>query len=241
MSKYKYSGSELEHRVVWEAAHGPIPKGYVIHHIDGNGKNNDLSNLRLMTQKEHLSMHAKARANGTDVVDRTDPDVVESINRHKRYREKYPERVREATKKYRETHREQVRETMKRWREENPEVVARHKRAHYLKHREEICAKQKKYAAEHKEEIREQRRKYDAEHREEQKVRAHAWKQKHHDQVLDAHRSYNEQHRDLIAAKAKLAGEKRKTLHYDPEAVRRAEEAVQRAYAREIELGIRKQ
>ena len=32
---------------------GPIPKGLIVHHKDGNGQNNSLSNLRLMSQREH--------------------------------------------------------------------------------------------------------------------------------------------------------------------------------------------
>lgn len=41
------------HRLVYEAFKGEIPKGYNIHHIDGNKQNNNLSNLRLLTAKEH--------------------------------------------------------------------------------------------------------------------------------------------------------------------------------------------
>ena len=34
-----------------------IPKGYVVHHIDGNRNNNNLDNLVLMTPKQHDEMH----------------------------------------------------------------------------------------------------------------------------------------------------------------------------------------
>lgn len=44
----------LVHRVVWEAFNGDIPEGYVIDHIDGNGQNNALNNLRILTQSDNL-------------------------------------------------------------------------------------------------------------------------------------------------------------------------------------------
>ena len=47
------------HRAVWEYHNGEIPKGYHIHHIDGNIDNNDISNLECIPAREHLSMHAK--------------------------------------------------------------------------------------------------------------------------------------------------------------------------------------
>jgi hypothetical protein len=36
-----------------------IPQGYVIHHIDENKLNNDISNLKLLTNAEHISIHFK--------------------------------------------------------------------------------------------------------------------------------------------------------------------------------------
>lgn len=45
------------HRYVWEYYHGKIPKGYHIHHIDGDKANNDISNLRLLTASEHEKLH----------------------------------------------------------------------------------------------------------------------------------------------------------------------------------------
>lgn len=59
----RYIGSygKLLHRDVWTHYNGEIPKGYVIHHIDGNPSNNDISNLQLMTQSEHMKLHMPMR------------------------------------------------------------------------------------------------------------------------------------------------------------------------------------
>jgi hypothetical protein len=47
------------HRLVWETQKGKIPKGYDIHHIDGNKLNNHIDNLQCLPHTEHLSMHMK--------------------------------------------------------------------------------------------------------------------------------------------------------------------------------------
>ena len=45
------------HRYVYQNEVGEIPKGYDIHHIDGNKANNDISNLKLLTKAEHKKAH----------------------------------------------------------------------------------------------------------------------------------------------------------------------------------------
>jgi hypothetical protein len=53
--------SVFAHRVVWMAAHGPIPPGLAINHRDRDGHNNALINLELVTDhgnnKHALGLH----------------------------------------------------------------------------------------------------------------------------------------------------------------------------------------
>ncbi|KAB5497799.1 HNH endonuclease [Serratia sp. RJAL6] len=42
------------HRVIYEMHHGKLPDGYVIDHIDGNGLNNQIDNLRAVPQSVNL-------------------------------------------------------------------------------------------------------------------------------------------------------------------------------------------
>lgn len=52
-----------EHRLIMSNHIGrPLRNDEVVHHIDGNGLNNDISNLQLMTKKEHDSYHAKQKS-----------------------------------------------------------------------------------------------------------------------------------------------------------------------------------
>lgn len=53
---------ERLHRFVWRHYFGDIPKGFHIHHIDGDKSNNDISNLALLSPQAHLKLHAEARS-----------------------------------------------------------------------------------------------------------------------------------------------------------------------------------
>ena len=53
---------ETNYRKIWEETYGPIPKDldgrpYEIHHIDGNHNNNEISNLKCLSIKEHYNIH----------------------------------------------------------------------------------------------------------------------------------------------------------------------------------------
>lgn len=53
----------LKHRVLWEEAHGPIPKGHNIQFKDGNKQNLAMDNLYMISQADQLkfenSIHAR--------------------------------------------------------------------------------------------------------------------------------------------------------------------------------------
>lgn len=64
---YKATGAPKDrylHRDVWEAAHGPIPAGCHVHHIDGDRGNNALGNLELLRTADHLRHHLAQRDPG---------------------------------------------------------------------------------------------------------------------------------------------------------------------------------
>ena len=44
-------------KFVWIQNNGAISKGYVIHHIDKNTLNDDISNLALVSRKAHINIH----------------------------------------------------------------------------------------------------------------------------------------------------------------------------------------
>lgn len=50
-------GLDREHRRIWEAAHGPIPSGYQIHHINHDRADNRLSNLACVDTVTHKRLH----------------------------------------------------------------------------------------------------------------------------------------------------------------------------------------
>jgi len=61
-ARIKYQGKwRPYHNYLWEQANGPIPKGSVIHHKDGDKAHNALENLECLTRGEHCKLHTKGR------------------------------------------------------------------------------------------------------------------------------------------------------------------------------------
>jgi len=58
MNSYIYTDSGVaEHRAVYEFHHGPLPKGWDVHHVDEDKANNDISNLIALPHEMHMTVH----------------------------------------------------------------------------------------------------------------------------------------------------------------------------------------
>jgi hypothetical protein len=57
-NQYKMIGNRCEHRVIAEKILGyKLSYNMVVHHIDDNPKNNDISNLMVMDRRTHIRLH----------------------------------------------------------------------------------------------------------------------------------------------------------------------------------------
>lgn len=57
----------MEHRLVWESVHGPIPAGHDVHHVDEDTFNNVVTNLECLTHSAHSTLTRHSCANDHQV------------------------------------------------------------------------------------------------------------------------------------------------------------------------------
>jgi hypothetical protein len=56
-TRQRICGERLLHRRIWAERNGPIPKGYHIHHVDHDWRNNRINNLECVDGRKHRSDH----------------------------------------------------------------------------------------------------------------------------------------------------------------------------------------
>lgn len=178
-----------EHIVVWENVHGPLPKGMVIHHINGNGRDNRIENLVAMTVSEHLAHHHALRRQGKDPVDASDPSVIHDREQQRKTHAKYRQVNSGRIKKYYQEHRE--------------EAIAR-VRAYEKANWEATLAMHKAYREAHKEEARTYQKAYRQAHLAEKKANDKAYRESHREEIAEYKRVWCKQHRSELNARSNL-------------------------------------
>ena len=232
MSRYDYEIDEKTgkrrpaHCLIWERYHKQtIPDGYDIHHIDGNGHNNNPKNLRLISHAEHIALHHALRRHSVDPVDASNEEVVTNRNYHKTYYERNKAKHKAYKKQYLEENKEKVALSRHLYYKRNYETIAEKRKIYKAKNAEKIREANKRYREAHKEERAEYNKKYDAEHAEQRSIKAHErylankekirsvhaeYRASHADERKVYNQQYREQHRELIRAKGRLYMAKRR-------------------------------
>lgn len=98
------------HCEIWKEHNGEIPKGYHIHHKDGDPLNNDISNLECISSSEHHQKH---------MAEPKRKEIQSRSAKHHRFLEKW----REENPEDAEIHDYICGKNIQRWKEQNPELV----------------------------------------------------------------------------------------------------------------------
>lgn len=204
VEKKKY---KREHILIMERMLGhPIPKGFDVHHINGNTKDNREENLVLIPHGEHRKLHNALRRQAGQY--QTKEERAEKARKNAaRYRAQHHQEIlikqRESYAKnrkrrleehriYREAHREELRQKARDYKQRNPERVYASRKKTYQKNAEKRRAYSRQYAIEHREEVLRKKREYGAAHREE---------------LREKNRVYREIHKEELRARKKRARE----------------------------------
>ena len=167
----------LAHRAIWEAANGPISKGWVIHHKNKNRQDNRLENLRAMSRTAHNKLHSLERnLRPRKIINGVQLSRCPHCREFKNTAEEFHRGDQGACKPCKS------KVAKERYRKRSPECIAREldrqRRAYHPKHREAKRAASRKYRQEHLETERARGRKYGGEHRDEQRLRSRKHKAK---------------------------------------------------------------
>jgi len=160
-------GARRLHRDFWESLHGPIPEGYVVHHINFDRANNYSSNLELKPNNEHSRIHSskhwtERKANPLQKVCIGCGKGFQATYRSARYCSKHC-----SYKAYMALHRKELTAKKKSYyfahRTENRDKRIDYARAYRLAHKNELRVSAKAYYFTHKDERREYKLKQRAE------------------------------------------------------------------------------
>lgn len=209
MGRYKYvevdGKLQLEHRVVWETVHGKkIPKGYCIHHKDGNGRNNDPSNLELLTVGQHNALHKRLQREGIELIDPNDPIISAARIAERKSKARNREQRLKWHRAYNAEHRDEINAKNKAYKEANAELVKERNRKYRETHREERKACNERYDAEHREERSAYARERYLQKKDVIAEQHRVYRETHQAERAAYNKRYKQEHRELVRAKGRL-------------------------------------